>query len=117
MNVATNKRSRRSAAPGITVVVQSAAPHTLPSDAVWMSNGRLVSHTIVEPRFKRELLERMSALRSDPQALEDYYIKMGVLTEGERCPDVMGAKQQERAGGFTVPARSSRCSSGEEAVQ
>lgn len=55
-----------------------------------MSNGRLVSHTIIEPNFKRELSQRMEVLRSDPQALKAYYVKMGVLTKGGKLSSRYG---------------------------
>ena len=49
-------------------------------DAVWVSDGRLVSHTINEPEIKRAIDEQRIDLRKDPQALKDYYIKRGFLT-------------------------------------
>lgn len=88
MTAASTKRSSRGSAPGITIVSRSAA--ALASDAVWMSNGRLVSHSIVEPRFKRALLQYMAALRRDPQALKDYYVRMGVLTKGGKLSSRYG---------------------------
>lgn len=55
-----------------------------------MSNGRLVSHTIVEADFKRRLTERMAALRSDPTELKAYYVKRGVLTKGGKLTSRYG---------------------------
>lgn len=52
----------------------------LSRDAVWLSNGRLVSRTIDEPEIKRAIDEQRADLRKDPQALKDYYIKRGFLT-------------------------------------
>lgn len=53
-----------------------------PRDAVWMSNGRLVSHTLSEPSIKRAINAELAELRKDPAALRAYYIKQGFLTPG-----------------------------------
>lgn len=88
MTLASTKRSSRGTAPGITIVSRSAAARA--PDAVWLSNGRLVSHSIVDPRFKRALLQHMAALRRDPLALKDYYVKLGVLTKGGKLSSRYG---------------------------
>lgn len=51
-----------------------------PRDAVWVSNGRLVSHTINEPSIKQIIEQRRADLRKNPEELEKHYIKMGLLT-------------------------------------
>lgn len=90
MPVASRKHVSRSAALAATTVARSAAAHATQPDAVWMSNGRLVSHTIVEPGFKRELEERMAALRSDLTVLKARYVKLGVLTKGGKLTSRYG---------------------------
>ena len=52
----------------------------LSRDAVWVSNGRLVSRTIDEPEIKKAIDEQRSNMRKDPEALKAYYIKRGFLT-------------------------------------
>lgn len=49
---------------------------------VWVSNGRLVSHTIDEPAIKASILASRAELRKDPAALKAYYVKRGLLTPG-----------------------------------
>lgn len=51
-----------------------------PRDAVWMSNGRLVSRTISEPSIKRAIKADQAELRKDPEAMRAHYIKLGFLT-------------------------------------
>lgn len=52
-----------------------------PRDAVWVSNGRLVSHTINEPSIKQAIEKQSAELRSNLDNLRAYYIKHGVLTK------------------------------------
>lgn len=48
--------------------------------SVWVSDGRLVSHTINEPDIKKSIEAARAKLRQDPAALKEYYVKRGMLT-------------------------------------
>ncbi|MDH0423650.1 hypothetical protein [Delftia tsuruhatensis] len=61
-----------------------------PRDAVWMDNGRLVSHTISEPAIWREVSAQRAALRKDPEKLKADYVKSGVLTPGGKLTKRFG---------------------------
>ncbi len=53
-----------------------------PKQAVWISDGRLVSHTLTD--YKKSVLKKAEKQRADIDVLRSRYIKMGVLTtEGD----------------------------------
>ncbi|MEJ5148959.1 hypothetical protein [Comamonas sp. MYb396] len=64
-----------------TTIVSRSRTHTS-RDAVWMSNGRLVSHGIGEPAIKKEIAAKREERSKDPQAMIREYIKRGILTAG-----------------------------------
>lgn len=66
-------------------------PHSQDWGGVWVTDGRLVSHTINEPDIKKAIEDSRAALRKDPEALKAYYVKHGMLT--------LGGKLTKRYGG------------------
>ena len=55
-------------------------------DAVWMSNGRLVSHTISEPVIARSIEAHLAELLKDPVRLRKFLIEKKFLTPTGRLP-------------------------------
>mgnify|MGYP001184991146 CR=1 FL=1 len=61
-------------------------------DAVWVENGRLVSHTISEPAIKRLIEKQCAERRKDPEALKEYYVKAGMLTKSGKLTKRYGGR-------------------------
>ena len=49
--------------------------------AVWISNGRLVSHTLGEKQVLRRIQDLAEEQRKHPETLKQRYIKMGMLSK------------------------------------
>ncbi|EPD34665.1 MULTISPECIES: hypothetical protein [Delftia] len=66
----------------MTTILTPRTAKRAPRGAVWMDNGRLVSHSISEPDIWREVSAQRAELRKNPEKLKAEYVKRGILTPG-----------------------------------
>jgi hypothetical protein len=59
-------------------------------DAVWVSNGRLVSHTINEPAIKHTIDQKVAELLGDPEKLHAFLLRGGFITPTGKLPKRYG---------------------------